>query len=279
MLGAAGVQIPENNLDDLHSSREEDGTSETMDPQDLLGSFLLADTDLRTLDLLTGTLVLDFLVPEGCDPLALVDGFTPVKDNIGLLRTRFDEEVVFVFVFPEDVTSSVNLNLLSLFFGFKATNLSHELLMLGQIESHKSSTEHPIVNEFIIINIPEEDVEPEPNLPLQEIIILDPDDQPMWENAKIVAPTPNSPIVQPNVDDNFVINNTHLNMIWESKFDGYLRADPHDHIREFLAICDMFKYGETQSEAVKLLIFPFSLCDEAKTWFNELNEESITSWK
>ncbi|GKA25151.1 hypothetical protein Tco_0711184, partial [Tanacetum coccineum] len=36
-LGVAGVQIPENNLDDLHSSREEDGTLETMDPQDLLG--------------------------------------------------------------------------------------------------------------------------------------------------------------------------------------------------------------------------------------------------
>ncbi|GKF67455.1 hypothetical protein Tco_0197134, partial [Tanacetum coccineum] len=29
MLGAAGVQILENNLDDLQSSREEDGTSET----------------------------------------------------------------------------------------------------------------------------------------------------------------------------------------------------------------------------------------------------------
>ncbi|GJQ97401.1 retrovirus-related pol polyprotein from transposon TNT 1-94 [Tanacetum coccineum] len=40
------------------------------------------------------------------------------------------------------------------------------------------------------------DVEPEPNLPLQEIIILDPDDQPMWESAKTVAPTPNSAIVQ-----------------------------------------------------------------------------------
>ncbi|GJY10641.1 hypothetical protein Tco_0378826 [Tanacetum coccineum] len=34
MLGAAGVQIPENNLDDLHSSREEDGTLETLDYQD-----------------------------------------------------------------------------------------------------------------------------------------------------------------------------------------------------------------------------------------------------
>ncbi|GKC84949.1 hypothetical protein Tco_1140666 [Tanacetum coccineum] len=41
MLGAAGVQIPEDNLNDLHASREEDGTSEFMDPQDLLGSFLL----------------------------------------------------------------------------------------------------------------------------------------------------------------------------------------------------------------------------------------------
>ncbi|GKG25016.1 hypothetical protein Tco_0395644 [Tanacetum coccineum] len=51
MLGTAGVQIPENNLDDLHSSREEDGTSKTMDPQDLLGSLLLADIDLTILGL------------------------------------------------------------------------------------------------------------------------------------------------------------------------------------------------------------------------------------
>ncbi|GJW36681.1 reverse transcriptase domain-containing protein [Tanacetum coccineum] len=136
----------------------------------------------------------------------------------------------------------------------------------------ESSTQHSFVNDFVVINIPEEDVEPKQ-------IILDPDDQPMWKSAKIVAPTPNSAIIQLDVDDNFVINSTHLNMIRENNFDGYLRADPHDHIREFLAICDMFRYGETQSEAVKLLIFLFSLCDKAKTWFNELNEESIASWE
>ncbi|GJY28585.1 hypothetical protein Tco_0404352 [Tanacetum coccineum] len=129
MHGAARVQILENNLDNLHSSREEDGTSETIDPQDLLASLLLADIDLIILGLLTGALVLDFL---GCDLLALVDSFTPVEDNIGLLETRFDEEVVFVFVFPKDVTGSVNLTLLSLFFGVTATNLSLELLILGQ---------------------------------------------------------------------------------------------------------------------------------------------------
>ncbi|GJX81984.1 hypothetical protein Tco_0331465, partial [Tanacetum coccineum] len=115
MLGAAGVQIPENNFDDLHSSREEDGTLETMDPQDLLGSFLLADKDLIFLGLLTGTLVLDFLgfleytnvtTGLGYDPLVLVDGLTPVEDNTGLLETRFEDEFVLVFVFPEDVTGS-----------------------------------------------------------------------------------------------------------------------------------------------------------------------------
>ncbi|GJU33159.1 reverse transcriptase domain-containing protein [Tanacetum coccineum] len=37
--------------------------------------------------------------------------------------------------------------------------------------------------------------------------------------------------------------------------------------------------GNSKSEAVKLLIFPYSLSDKAKTWFYELNEESITSWE
>nr|GEW22213.1 putative reverse transcriptase domain-containing protein [Tanacetum cinerariifolium] len=107
MLGAAEVQIPGNNLDNLHSSREEDGTSKTMDPQDLLDSVLLADIDLiisglgvlvyRAVGFLRGTsAVVVILVkghtfptivkvrPIGSDSLALVDGFTPVEDNIGV---------------------------------------------------------------------------------------------------------------------------------------------------------------------------------------------------
>nr|GFB90984.1 hypothetical protein [Tanacetum cinerariifolium] len=108
----------------MHSSRQEDGTLETMDPQDLLCSFLLADTDLITLDLLTGSVDLDFL--------ELVDGLTPIEDNTGLLETRFEEKAVFMFVFPEDVTGSVNLTLLALFIGVTSTNLSRKLLMQGQ---------------------------------------------------------------------------------------------------------------------------------------------------
>ncbi|GKE45960.1 hypothetical protein Tco_1473244, partial [Tanacetum coccineum] len=126
------------------------------------------------------------------------------------------------------------------------------------IESHKSSTEHPIVNDFVVINIPEEDVEPKQ-------IILDPDDQPMWESAKTVAPTPNSVIIQLDVDDNFVINSTHLNMIRENKFDGYQNKfdgylfchDPHDHIREFSQSATVQEYGKRR---VKLLSFDISFC-------------------
>nr|GEY75511.1 hypothetical protein [Tanacetum cinerariifolium] len=51
----------------------------------------------------------------GCDPLALVEGFTPVEDNIG----------------------SVNLTLFSLFFEVTAINFSLVLLMLGQLVDEK----------------------------------------------------------------------------------------------------------------------------------------------
>nr|GEW40572.1 hypothetical protein [Tanacetum cinerariifolium] len=143
MLGAAGVQIPENNLDNLHSSREEDGTSKTVDPQDLLGlgvSLSRAVGSLRGTSAVVVILVKGHAFPtivkvrlvEGCDPLALVDGFTPVEGNAGLLETRFDVKAVFVIVFPKDVTGSVNLTFLVLFIGVTATNLSLKLLMQGQ---------------------------------------------------------------------------------------------------------------------------------------------------
>nr|GEX83009.1 hypothetical protein [Tanacetum cinerariifolium] len=87
MLGAARVQIPKNNLDDIHSSREEDGTSKTIDLKDLLDSLLLADIDLIILGCDPLGLVDGFTPVEdnaGCDPPALVDGFTPVEDNAGM---------------------------------------------------------------------------------------------------------------------------------------------------------------------------------------------------
>ncbi|GJX60083.1 reverse transcriptase domain-containing protein, partial [Tanacetum coccineum] len=70
------------------------------------------------------------------------------------------------------------------------------------------------------------------------IIFIDPDDQPMWSSTMTVAPTTSSATIQRLISTNFRI----------------------------------------KEEAVMLRTFLFSLCEEAKIWLNELNEETITSW-
>ncbi|GJY70613.1 hypothetical protein Tco_0474316 [Tanacetum coccineum] len=51
VLGASGVQIPQNNLDNLQSLREEeDGATKVSDPRDVPGSILLAVIDFATLE-------------------------------------------------------------------------------------------------------------------------------------------------------------------------------------------------------------------------------------
>ncbi|GKE83101.1 reverse transcriptase domain-containing protein [Tanacetum coccineum] len=40
----------------------------------------------------------------------------------------------------------------------------------------------------------------------------------------------------------------------------------------------MFKYKDTENEAVRLMMFPLSLTRKAKTWLDELNEGTIETW-
>ncbi|GJY45085.1 hypothetical protein Tco_0433298 [Tanacetum coccineum] len=49
MLGASGVQIPKNDLDNLKSKREEDGDFDTVDPHCLLDSDMLESLDTKIL--------------------------------------------------------------------------------------------------------------------------------------------------------------------------------------------------------------------------------------
>nr|GEU89108.1 retrovirus-related Pol polyprotein from transposon TNT 1-94 [Tanacetum cinerariifolium] len=51
-----------------------------------------------------------------------------------------------------------------------------------------------------------------------------------------------------------------------------------DKAWDSLLISSLFQYGENQEEAVMLRTFPFSLARESKTWLNELDEGTITSW-
>ncbi|GJV86684.1 hypothetical protein Tco_1530622 [Tanacetum coccineum] len=104
------------------------------------------------------------------------------------------------------------------------------------------------------------------------------DDEPMWAADRVVAPTPSSAITIPETANEFAIKGNHLTLVKGSQFDGRIKTDPHKNIYEFLGICDMFKYIDTENEAVRLMMFPLSLTGEAKTWLDELNEGTIETW-
>ncbi|GKE17800.1 hypothetical protein Tco_1425377 [Tanacetum coccineum] len=90
------------------------------------------------------------------------------------------------------------------------------------------------------------------------------DDEPMWAANHVVALTPGSAITIPKTAIKFAIKGNHLTLVKGNRFDGRTKSDPHKHIHEFLGICDMFKYRDTENETVRLMMFPLSLTGEAK---------------
>nr|GFB65979.1 reverse transcriptase domain-containing protein [Tanacetum cinerariifolium] len=77
-------------------------------------------------------------------------------------------------------------------------------------------------------------------------------DEPMWAADHVVAPTFGSVITIPETAKEFDIKGNHLTLVKGDQFDGRTKTDPHKHIYEFLRICDMLKYKDTENEAVSL---------------------------
>ncbi|GKB77460.1 hypothetical protein Tco_0944355 [Tanacetum coccineum] len=101
------------------------------------------------------------------------------------------------------------------------------------------------------------------------------DDEPIWAADHVVAPTLGFAITIPETAKEFAIKCNHLTLVKGNQFDGRTKTDPHKHIHEFLEICNMFRYRDTENEVVCLMMFPLSLTREAKTWLDELNEGTI----
>ncbi|GKB58762.1 hypothetical protein Tco_0914948, partial [Tanacetum coccineum] len=69
------------------------------------------------------------------------------------------------------------------------------------------------------------------------------------------------------------VERNHLTLVKGNQYDGRTKTDPHKYIHEFLRICDMFKYKDTENEVVRLMMFPLSLTGEAKHgWMNSTKE-------
>nr|GEX41096.1 reverse transcriptase domain-containing protein [Tanacetum cinerariifolium] len=91
------------------------------------------------------------------------------------------------------------------------------------------------------------------------------DDEPIRAANHVVALTLGSAITIPETANEFSVKGNHLNLVKGNQFDGRTKTDPHKHIHEFFKIYDMFKYKDIKNEAIRLMMFPLSHTEEAKT--------------
>ncbi|KAL0458493.1 UNVERIFIED_CONTAM: hypothetical protein Slati_0476500 [Sesamum latifolium] len=104
-------------------------------------------------------------------------------------------------------------------------------------------------------------------------------ERPMMEYSFPATDGTISLIVKPSVEaNNFEIKPPIIQIIWSSvQFSDLPYEDPNKHLINFLEICDTFKFNGVSNDAVRLRIFPFSLCDTAKDWLQSLPACSITT--
>ena len=89
-----------------------------------------------------------------------------------------------------------------------------------------------------------------------------------------------NPIVRPVVVvKNFEIKPTMIQMIQNSQFIELPHEDLIGHLTRFLEYCSTFKMNGVQLEAIRPILFLFSLMNRAKRWFTSLPPNSINTWQ
>ncbi|KAH9793911.1 hypothetical protein KPL71_004706 [Citrus sinensis] len=105
-----------------------------------------------------------------------------------------------------------------------------------------------------------------------------PQERPFKDYFSPLANLSTSCIRYPNVAArSFELKPSVLNCL--PTFYGLEKEDPYNHLNDFHAICQTFKYENFSDDDVKLRLFPFSLKDRARSWLNTLPTNSIASWE
>ena len=62
------------------------------------------------------------------------------------------------------------------------------------------------------------------------------------------------------------------------QYAGLPSEDPHSHLKSFMEITDTFRTPGVTANALRLMLFPFSLKDRARAWYYSMQPDSVTSW-
>ena len=88
----------------------------------------------------------------------------------------------------------------------------------------------------------------------------------MRDYLQPMADEDNAPIIRQHLLHNFEIKTYLINMINNAcQFSGSSIDNPHLYLNNFKEICSMVHYREIDNDAIKLMLFPFSLCGGAKS--------------
>nr|GEZ30772.1 reverse transcriptase domain-containing protein [Tanacetum cinerariifolium] len=75
--------------------------------------------------------------------------------------------------------------------------------------------------------------------------------------------------------ENFEIKTNLLQLVQANKFYGFERDSPHTHISNFKRMTATLKYKDVPNDAIKLMLFPYSLEGTARTWYEKEPPNSI----
>ncbi|GJZ03624.1 hypothetical protein Tco_0536899 [Tanacetum coccineum] len=86
-------------------------------------------------------------------------------------------------------------------------------------------------------------------------------------------------VLPPILAKNFELKVGLLQLVTSSQFHGFERDDPHSHICWFNKITSTLKYKNVPHDAIKLMLFPFSLEGAAQIWLEKEPPRSIHKWE
>ncbi|KAK8975485.1 hypothetical protein V6N11_069915 [Hibiscus sabdariffa] len=79
--------------------------------------------------------------------------------------------------------------------------------------------------------------------------------------------------------EHFEVKPVMFNMLHTiGQFGGSPMENARQHLKSFLEICTSFKIQGVSNDVLKLKLFPYSLRDKAKAWWNNLPPGSYQSW-
>nr|GEU88238.1 retrovirus-related Pol polyprotein from transposon 412 family [Tanacetum cinerariifolium] len=76
--------------------------------------------------------------------------------------------------------------------------------------------------------------------------------------------------------ENFEIKTNLLQLVQANKFHGFERDNPHTHISNFKTAT--LKYRDVANDAIKLMLFSYSLEGAARIWYEKEPPNSILTW-